>query len=80
MCIYYCTLLGVDCIKIITTIVEELKILDKEGLMVYDAFSQKEVLVIAIVLCVICDNPREAEVTNTLGPGFRKFCRIWQDM
>ena len=44
----------------ITPIVEELKILEKEGVMVYDAPSQKEVLVIAPVLCIISDNPRAA--------------------
>ena len=60
----------------ITPIVEELKKLEKEGVMVYDAFSQKVVLVIVPVLYVICDKPRAAEVTNTLGPGSRKFCRI----
>ena len=57
-------------------IVEELKILEKEVVVVYDAFTHKEVLLIAPVLCAICNNPRASEITNTLGPGSRNFCRI----
>ena len=42
--------------------------LEKEGVVVYDAFTHKEVLVIAPVLCVICDNPpciRDYKYTGT---------------
>ena len=67
----------IDCIEMVKPIVEELKILEKEGVVVYDAFTDKEVLVIAPVLCVICDNPCASEITNTLGPRSRKFCRIF---
>ena len=42
----------------------------------FDAFLQTTVLVIAPVICIICDNPRASEVTNNLGPGSKMFCRI----
>ena len=56
-------------------IVAELKTLESEGIVCFDAHLQKEVLVVAPVLCILCDNPRASEVTNTLGPGSRLFCR-----
>ena len=57
-------------------IVEELKLLENEGVETFDVALQKQVLVVAPVLCVICDNPRASEVTNNLGPSSKKFCRI----
>ena len=66
----------VDCIEMAPPIVEELKELESEGIEMFDAYLQTKVLVVAPVLCVICDNPRASEVTNTLGPGSRMFCRI----
>ena len=57
-------------------LVEELKILERDGMMAYDAFLKRDVLVIAPVLCVICDNYRASEITNHLGPGSRMFCRM----
>ena len=57
-------------------LVEELKLLESDGMQAFDAFLQKTVLVIAPVICIICDNPRASEVTNNLGPGSKMFCRI----
>ena len=57
-------------------IVDELKLLETDGIVSFDAFLQVKVLVVAPVMCVICDNPRASEVTNTLGPSSRMFCRI----
>ena len=57
-------------------LVEELKSLETKGFVAYDASSLKNVLVVAPVLCVLCDNPRASEITNNLGPGSRMFCRI----
>ena len=50
--------------------------LEKEGTIAYDAFLNTEVLLVAPVLCITCDNPRASEVTNNLGPASKKFCRI----
>ena len=47
-------------------IVDELKLLKTDGIVAFDAFLQVKVSVVAPVMCVICDNPRASEVTNTL--------------
>ena len=65
----------VDCIEMSKPIVDELKMLEKDGVPLYDAFLQKEVLAVSPVLCIICDNPRASEVTN-MGPGSKMFCRM----
>ena len=57
-------------------LVHELNNLEREGVRVYDAYLRQEVLVTAPVLCIICDNYRAAEITNSLGPSSRMFCRI----
>ena len=57
-------------------IVEELKVLESEGMVAYDTSLHAEVLVLAPVLCFTSDNPRASEITNNLGPGSRKFCRM----
>ena len=57
-------------------IVDELKLLETDGIVAFDAFLQVKVLVVAPIMCVICDNPRASEVTNTLGLSSRMFYRI----
>lgn len=57
-------------------LVEELKLLEHDGIQVFDAHIQTTVIVIAPVICIICDNPRASEITNTLGPSARMFCRM----
>ena len=66
----------VNCIDMTPPIVEELKSLEEEGVMAFDAFLQTMVLVVAPVICITCDNPRASEVTNNLGPSSKMFCRI----
>lgn len=66
----------VDCIELAVPMVEELVMLEENGITVYDAHEKKKVLVIAPVLCMLCDNPRASEITNNLGPGSRMFCRM----
>ena len=66
----------VDCIEMSKPIVDELKMLEKDGVPLYDAFLQKEVLAVSPVLCIICDDPRASEVTNNMGPGSKMFCRM----
>eukprot|EP00731_Ephydatia_muelleri_P017962 Em0011g2a len=55
-------------------IVEELLLLESEGIEVYDAFNNCQALVVAPLLCVICDNPRAQELCNQLASTTRKFC------
>eukprot|EP00731_Ephydatia_muelleri_P012809 Em0007g119a len=57
-------------------IVEELLLLESEGIEAYDAFSDCQVLVVAPLICVICDNPRAKELCNQLASSTRKYCRI----
>lgn len=57
-------------------IVEELKRLEMDGFKTFDAFLEKEILVVAPVMCFIGDNPRASEIMNHLGPTSKKFCRI----
>ena len=42
----------------------------------YDAALQEAVLVVALVMCAICDNPRHSEIMNHLGPSAKMYCRI----
>ena len=57
-------------------LVEELKLLESKCVETFDAALQRKVLVVAPVLCIICDNPCASEVTNNLGLSSKKFCRI----
>ena len=60
-------------------LVQEQNILEK-GVIMYDSFLQDDILVVAPVLCIICDNPRASEMTNNLGPGSRLFCRMCMEL
>lgn len=57
-------------------LVEQLKLLESEGVHTYDAYLQTTVLIVAPVICILCDNPRASEVTNNLGTSAKLFCRI----
>ena len=57
-------------------IVDDLVKLENEGLVTYDALLGQEVLVIAPLICAICDNPRASEITNHNGSTAKKFCRM----
>ena len=46
------------------SIAQELTQLEIHGLEVYDAHLRQPVLVVAPVLCAICDNPRASEMLN----------------
>lgn len=55
---------------------QELTQLETDGLVVYDAFLKEEVLVVAPLLCIICDNPRASQLLNHLGGSARRYCRV----
>ena len=65
-------------IEMADPIVDELLKLETEGLVTYDARLGQEVLVIAPVLCAICDNPRASEITNHTGSSSKKYYRMCQ--
>ena len=48
----------------------------EEGVEMYDAFLQRNVLVRAPVLCIQCDNPRAAELLNHQGGNANLYCRM----
>lgn len=48
----------------------------EQGVIVYDAVSQCDILVIAPVMCILCDNARASELSNHLGAKAIKYCRI----
>ena len=68
-------LLQVAALEFLEPIVEDLLKLES-GIAMYDVFLQKEVLVIAPVLCLLCDNPRASEVTNHMGSAANRYCRL----
>ena len=57
-------------------LVQELNSLSSEGLVVYDAHLKQKVMVIAPVICVICDNPRASELLNHAGSSAKHYCRM----
>jgi hypothetical protein len=50
--------------------------LETEGVLAYDAALDVEVLVIAPVLCILCDNPRHSEIMNHAGTSANMYCRM----
>lgn len=61
-------------LEIVQPIVDDLMLLEK-GVIMYDAYLQTEVLVLAPVIAMLCDNARASEIVNHLGSRARKFCR-----
>ena len=44
--------------------------------IMYDAFLEKEVLLISHVMLILSDNARASELLNHLGSRAKRFCRI----
>lgn len=57
-------------------IVDDLSLLEEQGLVVYDAFLKEEILLVTPVLTLLADNPRASELVNHMGSTARKYCRI----
>ena len=57
-------------------LVQDLQILQSRGIVAYDALLKEEVLVIAPVICMIGDNPRQSEIMNHAGTNAKMFCRM----
>ena len=60
-------------IEMADPIVDDLLKLENEGLVTYDALLGQEVIVIAPLICAICDNPRASEIPTTSGVLLRNF-------
>ena len=57
-------------------IVNDLISLERGIILMYDALSKSDILVIAPVICAACDNVRAAELVNHLGSKATKLCWI----
>ena len=66
----------VSVLEMAEPITNELVHLEREGTEVYDAHLQCNFLVVARVLCAICDNPSASEMVNHMKGAAIKFCRI----
>lgn len=57
-------------------IVSELKHVENEGVVAFDALTKCDVLVVSPLMCIIGDNPRLAEILNHNGSSARLYCRM----
>lgn len=65
----------ISAIDMTGAIVEDLKLLEK-GMIMYDAHMKQRVLVLAPVICFICDNVRASEMVNHMGSTANRYCRM----
>ena len=56
-------------------LVDELNNLELNGVVTYDAFLCQDVLLIAPLVAILADYPRNSELINS-GPSAKKYCRI----
>ena len=73
---FICASNRVDCLKMAEPVVDDLFLLEKKGIVMYDAHLASDVLVVAPVFCGIADNPRALDMASHGGTSARKFCRI----
>ena len=57
-------------------LVQEFNALEREGIVVFNAFLQCKVIVVAPILSFLCDNPRGAEICSQLGATAVMYWRI----
>lgn len=67
----------VGALELVDPVVDDLLQLE-EGVIMYDAYLQREVLVVAPVLCILADNSRSSELLNHMGSTANKYCRLCQ--
>ena len=65
----------VSVLELVVAPVQELELLE-DRIVAYDAAMQFDVLIVSPVLCLLCNNPRAAQICCHLGSSTRKFCRI----
>lgn len=65
----------VTALEMSNEIVNDLKRLEN-GIILYDSHLQLNVIVIAPVICFICDNVMASELLNHMGNTANKYCRI----
>ena len=65
-----------DVLDMAKPLVEDLNDLEMSGVVTYDAFLGKDVLLVAPLLAILSDNPRHSEIMNHLGLSSKKYCRM----
>ena len=73
---FICASNKVPVLDMAVPLVQEFTALENEAINAYDALLQSNIIVVAPVLSIICDNPRGAEVCSHLGAATHKYCRI----
>ena len=63
-------------IEMLGPVVQDLSRLETQGIVVYDTLLGQGVLVVAPILCALCDNPRSAEMLNHQGSTDCRFCQM----
>eukprot|EP00731_Ephydatia_muelleri_P009853 Em0005g439a len=72
---FICTSNQVPVMEMAHPLVDQLLELER-GIVVFDAQLNTNALILAPVICFLCDNPRAAEICSHLGSGTLRFCRI----
>ncbi|KAL5474767.1 hypothetical protein EMCRGX_G026770 [Ephydatia muelleri] len=62
--------------EMVVPLVQEFNALEREGIVVFNAFLQCKVIVVAPILNFLCDNPSGAEICSQLGATAVMYCRI----
>ncbi|KAL5459987.1 hypothetical protein EMCRGX_G033391 [Ephydatia muelleri] len=73
---FICASNKVPVLDMAVPLVQEFTALENEGIIAYDAFLQRNIIVVAPILNITCDNPRGAEVCSHLGATTSKYYRI----
>lgn len=69
-----CASNGISAIKQLKPRVKDLLIL-QDGVVMFDALWNQDVLVVALILACLCDNPRVSEIVGDLRGNPNSFCR-----
>ena len=64
---FVCSSDSVSPLDMAEPIAQQLTALETEGVFTYDALHQETVLVVAPLMCIVCDNPRASVLLNHLG-------------
>ena len=72
---FLCCSNRVSTLELAEPLVDDLLELE-EGIPMFDASVQDNVLVVASVMLLICDNPMSSDLCNHQGSSARKFCRM----
>ena len=71
---FVCSSDSVSPLDMAEPIAQQLTALETEGVFTYDALHQETVLVVAPLMCIVCDIPRASVLLNHLGSAALKHC------